>query len=515
MRSLRPAFRANLRRFVITAFAALAVGLTQVATASANSKYAGIVMDARTGKTLYSYRADNLRYPASLTKMMTVYMIFDALERGQITKKTRVRISKYANSKPPSRIAISTGKTLSIDSVIRALVTKSANNVAAAVAEHIGGSEANFARMMTRKARALGMSKTTFRNASGLTSKGQLTTARDMAKLGIALREHFPNQYKYFSTRSFKYGKATYGNHNRLLGRVRGVDGIKTGYTRASGFNLVSSVNTGGRRIVAVVMGGRTGASRNAQMQKLISQYLRKASKRGGKQIIASKSRARANGGFNVAGVSTRVILPKNAPLPSMRANTQVALASIAQPVPTPILAPKPTADPKNQQRISNALIATAPLPRARPSNGVFNSREELAAYMAEASSKNAVPSTPMVAALTPPSAAPQTASAYAAPAPQSAAELATASITAPPKGWHIQIGAVPTVSSAKKLHAKAQEAGKRVLGSTSKWTQEIEKNGTALFRVRFTGFSSKQAARDACKYLKARKFACLAIQQT
>ncbi|MEM1365258.1 MAG: serine hydrolase [Pseudomonadota bacterium] len=512
MRTIRPATRAAFRRIAITAFAALAMGLTPVAAASANSKYAGIVMDARTGKTLYSYKADSLRYPASLTKMMTLYMVFDALERGQITKKTRIRISKYANGKPPSRIAISTGKTLSVDSAIRALVTKSANNVAAAVAEHIGGTEGNFARMMTRKARALGMSKTTFRNASGLTSKGQLTTARDMAKLGLALREHFPREYKYFSTRSFKYGKATYGNHNRLLGRVKGVDGIKTGYTRASGFNLVSSVNTGGRKIVAVVMGGRTGASRNAQMQKLIGQYLRKASKRGGKQLIASKSRARANGGFNVAGVSTRVVLPKSAPLPNMRAVAQVQVASVATPIVAPRLPATPVSDPKNQARISQALIATAPLPRARPSAGVFNSREELAAYMAEASSRNAVPSTQMVAALAPPT---TTTVAYAAAAPQSAADLATASITTPPKGWHIQIGAVPSVSSAKTLHAKAQKAGSRVLSKASKWTQEIDKDGTALYRVRFTGFSGKQAARDACKYLKARKFACLAIKQS
>ncbi|MEO0498692.1 MAG: D-alanyl-D-alanine carboxypeptidase [Pseudomonadota bacterium] len=507
MRIQRSVVRTTVRRFVITAFAALAVGLTQVAAASANSKYAGIVMDARTGKTLYSYRADSLRYPASLTKMMTLYMVFDALERGQITKKTRIRISKYANGKPPSRIAISTGKTLSVDSAIRALVTKSANNVAAAVAEHIGGTEGNFARMMTRKARALGMSKTTFRNASGLTSKGQLTTARDMAKLGLALREHFPREYKYFSTRSFKYGKATYANHNRLLGRVRGVDGIKTGYTRASGFNLVSSVSTGGRKIVAVVMGGRTGASRNAQMQKLISQYLRKASKRGGKQLIASKSRVRSNGGFNVAGVSTRVALPKRAPLPNMRANTQVALASVAAPVAAP--------EPDNQARISQALIATAPVPRARPTNGVFNSREELAAYMAEASRKNEVPSTPIVAALTPPTAQPTSAAAYAAPPKPSAAEIATASITAPPKGWHIQIGAVPTVGSAQNLHAKAKKAGSKVLSRASKWTQQIDKNGTNLYRVRFTGFESKSAARNACKYLKARKFACLAIKQS
>lgn len=484
----------------------LAAGLAltgSMSAAHANSKYAGIVIDARSGKTLYAYKADSPRYPASLTKMMTLYMVFDALERGKITKKTRIRMSKTANSRPPSRIAIGTGQTLSVDSAIRALVTKSANNVAAAIGEHLGGSESNFAKMMTKKAHALGMKSTTFRNASGLPNRAQKTTARDMAKLGLALREHFPDQYSYFSTRSFKFGKHRYGNHNRLLGRVKGVDGIKTGYTRASGFNLVSSVNTGGRRIVAVVLGGRSGSSRNAQMQKLISRYLGKATRRGGKQLIASKSTVRNRAGNLFAGGAVaRVSLPKSVDIPVLRAAT-FAVATSTNEGSAPL---KPTAAPN---RISQAMVASvsAPTPRFRPSNGprTLNGRDELAAFMAKAALQNKAP-------------AANDNGVVQAFAPQSAptrGEVATASITTPPKGWHIQIAAVPTTDSAVKMHSRAKQAGAKVLRGKQTWTQEIDKNGTALYRVRFTGFDSKNQARNACKYLKQKKFACLAINQS
>ena len=249
--------------------------------AAANNKYAAYVIDARTGRVLHSRHATAPRYPASLTKMMTVYLMFEELKAKRMSLKTRIRMSRTANSRPPSKIYIKTGGSISAEQAIYALVTKSANNVAAAVGEHISGSESAFARRMTLKARQLGMMRTTFRNASGLPNRSQKTTAADMAKLGLALRQHFPKRYSYFQTRSFRYGKRAYPNHNRLLGRIRGVDGIKTGYTRASGYNLVTSAGTNGRRIVAVVMGGRTGARRNAAMTRLVKRYLPKASRRG------------------------------------------------------------------------------------------------------------------------------------------------------------------------------------------------------------------------------------------
>lgn len=311
---------------------ALVMAFTAPLAAQANSKYAGIVIDAKTGKTLYKYNADAKRYPASLTKMMTLYLVFEALERGKIKKSSRIRVSRNAAAEEPSKLGLRAGSTITVEQAILALVTKSANDVATATGEFIGGSESNFARLMTQKAHSLRMKSTTFKNAHGLPNSRQVTTARDMARLGLALREHYPKYYKYFSTRSFKFGKATYGNHNRLLGKVRGVDGIKTGYTRASGFNLVSSVQTDGRSIVAVVMGGRSGASRNAQMQKLIGQYLRKASKRGRGNLMA-KSRIR---GLvpSVKGSSKKAV-----PVPVVRPNAGNAVVASAY-APTPSKTP-------------------------------------------------------------------------------------------------------------------------------------------------------------------------------
>ncbi len=333
------------RFFVLFSLVLTACATAPVKPAQANSKYAGIVMDARTGKTLYKYNADSRRYPASLTKMMTLYMMFDAMKRGKISKSTRIRVSKHAASMVPSKLYIKAGGSLTAEQAVLALVTKSANDVAAAVAEHLGGTESQFAVMMTRKARQLGMSKTTFKNASGLSHPGQVTTARDMARLGIALREHFPKEFKYFSTTKFKFGKSTFGNHNKLLGRVSGVNGIKTGYTRASGYNLVSSVDKNGRKIVAVVLGGRTGASRNAQMTKLINGYLKKASRRGGGNLIA-----KAPSSFGAPQTASIASMPlSRLPKPVLLARSQ---PEIEQPLPVPQSAP--------------AAVAYAPAPRPR-----------------------------------------------------------------------------------------------------------------------------------------------------
>lgn len=269
---------ASLSKAVLGLLVTTVLCVGAASTVEANSRYAGIVIDAKTGKTLYKSHADAPRYPASLTKMMTLYLTFDALESGRIVKSTKIPVSRNAASEVPSKLGLRPGQTITVEQVILALVTKSANDAATAVGEFLGGSEAGFARMMTEKAHQLGMNSTTFRNANGLPDKAQKTTARDMARLGMALRDHHPRYYDYFTTRSFKYRGRRFGNHNKLLGRVKGVDGIKTGYTRASGFNLVSSVEVRGRSIVAVVMGGRTGRSRDAHMRHLISLYLPKAS---------------------------------------------------------------------------------------------------------------------------------------------------------------------------------------------------------------------------------------------
>ena len=279
--SARAVPRAALATLV--AAAALALG---TAGAAANPKYAAYVMDARTGKVLHASSAHAPRYPASLTKMMTLYLVFEEMKAGRLKDSTRIKMSRYAAGRPPSKLPIRAGRTFTARQGVLGLVTKSANNVATAIAEHISGTEAAFARRMTLKARQLGMRSTTFRNAHGLPNSRQRTTAADMARLGHALRQHFPERYKVFTTRSFKFGKRRYGNHNRLLGKVRGVDGIKTGYIRASGYNLVTSAGANGRRIVAVVMGGRSGARRNAAMTRLVARYLPRASRWGRGRIV-------------------------------------------------------------------------------------------------------------------------------------------------------------------------------------------------------------------------------------
>lgn len=344
---------------IVTLAVFLLVGVTLL-PAAANPKYAAIVIDANSGRTLYSSSAEAHRYPASLTKMMTLYMVFDALQRRQISKSSRIPISKYAAGRPPSKIGFRPGQTISVEAAIQLLVTKSANDVAAAVGEFLGGTEGKFARKMTRKAHQLGMRSTTFRNASGLPNSAQKTTAHDMARLGLALREHFPRHFKYFSTKSYKYGKRRYRNHNRLLGSVKGVDGIKTGYIRASGFNLVSTVSRGKRRIVAVVMGGKTGKRRDAHMAKLIAKYLPRATKRRGGPLIAKRS---------TKGSGKRVAaLPKsNAPVPAEKPNIAVTAAVTASAVKRPKARPDAPqgVDPvtTSSNRVEGWVIQVASMP--------------------------------------------------------------------------------------------------------------------------------------------------------
>jgi D-alanyl-D-alanine carboxypeptidase len=249
------------------------------------TRHAAIVVDGGNGKVLYQLNAEAARYPASLTKMMTLYMTFEAMDAGRLSKSTPIPVSAYAASRPPTKIGFRPGQTIDVDSAIYALCTKSANDVAVALGETLGGSEERFAQMMTAKARQIGMRDTTFRNASGLPDDEQMTTARDMAVLGMALRKRFPQHYGYFGSRSFAYNGKTIRGHNDLLGRIQGVDGIKTGYIRASGFNIVTSVSTDGRKLVVVVMGGDTARSRNAEVEQLIERYLPQAS-RGAVSVV-------------------------------------------------------------------------------------------------------------------------------------------------------------------------------------------------------------------------------------
>lgn len=414
---------------------ACAAALQTTVPANANSKYAAIVIDANTGKVLHSSSADSPRYPASLTKMMTLYMVFEALESKRISKNSRIKFSQYASSRPPSKLGVKPGNSITVETAIYALVTKSANDVATATGEFLGGSEANFARMMTAKARQLGMNSTRFRNASGLPDAQQVTTARDMAILGLALREHFPRQYKVFATRSFQYGKRRYANHNRLLGKVRGVDGIKTGYTRASGYNLVTSAGSGKRRIVAVVMGGKSGKARNAAMASLVNKYLPRASRRSKGDLIAK--------GTQTPDVSVASLPAAGAPVPEPRPEKLV---------------------------VASAFAATSKVP---------------------------VPTKPVGEALDP---------------------VETASTGKQERlkrsGWVVQVASLPSQSEALEFMDRTKSKAGPVLASATGFTETFEKNGVLYHRVRFSGFSSKDRARDACASLKKRDISCYAVAQ-
>ncbi|SEF78842.1 D-alanyl-D-alanine carboxypeptidase family protein [Nitrosomonas ureae] len=277
-------------------------------SALANPRYSSIVIDADTRAVLHESSADASRYPASLTKMMTLYMLFEAMEQRKMTVDTRMPVSAHAAAMPQTNIGLRTGDSISVRDAIPALIVRSANDVAAVVAEALGRSEANFGRMMTDKARQLGMRSTTFRNASGLPNLEQKTTARDMVILSTRLMKDFPKYYHYFSTQSFSYKGVTYNSHNRMVRNTSGVDGLKTGFIRASGFNVATSAKRGNRRVIAVVMGGNTAAARDQHMARLIDRSFNQGNRTT--QVASNSKNARA-----IAVTAVKV----NAPTPALK----------------------------------------------------------------------------------------------------------------------------------------------------------------------------------------------------
>jgi D-alanyl-D-alanine carboxypeptidase len=255
-------------------------------------RYAAIVLDVNSGTVLHSANPDELRHPASLTKIMTLYLLFEQLEAGKLRLDTQLSVSEHAAIQAPTKLGLKPNQTIAVEDAIGGLVTKSANDAAVVIAEALAGDEREFAEQMTRKAHALGMSRTVYRNASGLPDDEQVTTARDQALLGHVIQERFPSYYHYFAMSSFTYHGQTMRNHNHLLGQVEGLDGIKTGYTQASGFNLVSSVRRNNRHIVAVVLGGASASTRDARMRSLIEEYILAAGTQRSNTAIAVARKA-------------------------------------------------------------------------------------------------------------------------------------------------------------------------------------------------------------------------------
>src|SRR3954462_7702406 len=281
---------------------------------SYNPQFSSIIVDGNSGAVLSSNNPDGIRRPASLTKIMTLYLLFERLDAGKMKLDTEMEVSEHASEQAPTKLGLKPGQTLKVEDAIKGQVTRSANDAAVVIAEAIAGDEDEFAKLMTRKARSLGMSKTTYRNASGLPNDEQLTTARDQATLGRAIQDRYPRYYRYFATTVFNYRGQSIRNHNRLLGNVEGIDGIKTGYTRASGFNLVSSMRRGNRHLVGVVLGGRSGGSRDAAMRNLLAENLEKAATK--RTVAAITERNPSDGNTDVAQdeVDSRPTLPLPAP---------------------------------------------------------------------------------------------------------------------------------------------------------------------------------------------------------
>lgn len=254
---------------------ALIVLMPQLTAREATAGYASFIIDNKTGAVLYQVNADTLNYPASLTKMMTLYLVFEALDDGRMTIDTPLSVSRFASKRPPSKLGLKVGQSIALGDAISALAIKSANDVATVIAENLAGSEQNFATLMTKRARQIGMNSTTFRNASGLPNREQRTTARDIATLARQLYGRFPHHSHYFNNRTFRYKGRLYRNTNRLLGVYKGMDGIKTGYINASGFNLAASVRRKDNHIIAVVLGGKTAQRRDRHMRQLLDNSFR------------------------------------------------------------------------------------------------------------------------------------------------------------------------------------------------------------------------------------------------
>ncbi|KJC34533.1 D-alanyl-D-alanine carboxypeptidase [Bradyrhizobium sp. LTSP857] len=339
---------------------------------SYSPQFASIIVDGNSGSVLQSTSPDGLRHPASLTKIMTLYLLFERLESGKMKLDTEMPVSQHAADQDPTKLNLRAGQTIRVEDAIKGLVTRSANDAAVVIAEAIGGDEDDFAQMMTRKARALGMSKTVYRNANGLPNDEQVTTARDQATLGRAIQERFPRYYRYFSTSTFNWRGQSIRNHNHLLGSVEGVDGIKTGYTRASGFNLVTSMRRGNRHLIGVVLGGRSGGSRDAIMRNLLAENLEKAATTH--TVVAVTERNGADASTDVADASDTPARPAPqvqaaaatapeapAPRPASRLSA-LAAATAAMPPPLPKPEAKPTESKIEPAPLTNGVISSQPL---------------------------------------------------------------------------------------------------------------------------------------------------------
>jgi D-alanyl-D-alanine carboxypeptidase len=513
--------------------------------------FASIVVDGNSGSVLQAASPDSLRHPASLTKVMTLYLLFERLETGRLKLDSALKVSEHASEQAPTKLGLKPGQTITVEDAIKGIVTKSANDAAVTVAENLGVDEDSFAKLMTQKAHALGMAHTVYVNASGLPDDDQVTTARDQAVLGRVIQERFPRFYRYFSTESFVYHGEAMRNHNHLLGAVEGVDGIKTGFTRASGFNLLTSLHRDGRYLVAVVMGGPSASERDERMRELIGAHIKEAAVRRTTPMIAeaaerheevsAKPAARTDRAAT-ASVEPRTTAGSNDPIRPLLVKTisyrtaPVQTASLApMPALVPIVAatspaapqpsaPVPTVPAQVAGKVATQVASRSAVP-ARAENAVPAPNVDIKLAQAEPAQPKPAPSAPA------PIRTVETAPAQVQPVQMQPAQIEPAPIethtaaapvqtkltySAPPAhshgGWLIQIGAFDDEVEAKQHLSAAQIKVHAPLAAKDPFTERVQKGDKALYRARFAGFD-KSTAEAACRALKRSDFECMPLK--
>jgi D-alanyl-D-alanine carboxypeptidase len=504
---------------------------------------ASIVMDGNSGAVIEESNPDALRHPASLTKVMTLYLLFERLDAGKIRLDTPLKVSEHAAEQAPTKLGLQPGQTIAVEDAIKAVVTKSANDAAVVIAENLGGSEEAFAAQMTQKARALGMSRTIYVNASGLPDDDQITTARDQGLLGRAIQDRFPRLYRFFSTTSFVFRGRTIRGHNHLLGSVVGVDGIKTGYTRASGFNLITSVHRDGRFIVGVVLGGRSAFERDAHMRALIDANIRLASARRTAPVLAEGTAPKyAPQVLALAKPPARAISKQVAALPAdaTPAATATAHATVGSSDPIrPVLVktvtyrtvtvrsasmqPLPILVPVGEQAqpvVAQAQQAATPPPAVAPVQRSAEPAPRPAETKVATAEARAAPADAPHYALASSELTPVPAPPKAEHAPAETAKAAPVqqppAVPAAPQhahgGWVIQIGAYDGEQEARQHLSDARSKAHQALAAADPFTERVQKGDKSLYRARFAGFD-KATAEAACRQLKRSDFACLALK--
>lgn len=440
--------------------------------AEAKPQFSSVTIDARTGAMLFQNDPDGLRHPASLTKMMTLYVLFQDLKSGRVQRSTQFRVSSRAASMAPSKLGLRAGSKISVDDAIKALVTKSANDVAATIGENLGGTESNFAGRMTRVAHSIGMSRSTFYNASGLPNPNQYTTARDMATLGLRLMRDFPQYYPYFRIEAFNFHGRTIRSHNKLVGHFDGTDGIKTGYTAASGYNLVTSTRRGDKRLVGVVLGARSSSSRNSYMMVMLQKMFARAKDGSTVAALAGSSKGVIN---PLQMKSVPEVAGANIPAEPEVNNDQLAKAAAAASE-GPIDTSGDDEDTANTASTDEPKVLQADL---APVNGKIASKKNLSTKL------------------------PFEVKSAEAPADQLTAQLA--------QSWNIQIGAFPKKTEAQAKLTALRGTAVKELTDKPAFTLAIKSGSAVLYRARFGGFD-EASAKQACQRIAKLGKKCVAL---